>query len=119
VLAFFPSSVSASQIDLEHDGRSIAVSHSSQVGAQRLHPVVARRAPHSPNRSDSQAVDPRQVAEILIEKNSDAPTPRKIVVQQPTIDTPLGPAAGGRTEVECRAPGDGLMNRPLNWTDHC
>lgn len=84
---------------------------------------VAASVGHTFSPSGASAPQPNPVRTPLpgltVEQKADAPTPRKIVVQEPTIDTPVGAVGGGRTEAECDSPGPSLMQTATGPAGHC
>ncbi|MFP5225358.1 MAG: RNA polymerase sigma factor [Actinomycetota bacterium] len=53
-------------------------------------------------------------AALQVNSTPGATIPRKIVFQEPTFDTPLGPVGGGRTEADCVSRGYETLG---NWLD--
>lgn len=73
--------------------------------APRVRSVSPPEAGGSPLAPEPEAV------EVDVHQRDGAATPDRIVVQEPTVDTPLGPVGGGRTEAECAGPGFDILPR--------
>lgn len=87
------------------------------VGREGRISVEPTKAPPSNVQPSSQPQPEDPVVEV--EHEDGAATPRTIVIQQPTIDTPVGEQGGGRTELGCAGPEFSTLPRTEYLSRQC